>query len=201
MRILALILVFALAFVLTAHDDALAAKKKPAKGDAKKAPPALAFTVKDINGKKVDLSKYAGKVVMMVNVASQCGATPQYEDLQALHKKYHKQGLAVLGFPCNQFGSQEPGSDEEIKGFCKENYGVEFDMFSKIDVNGDKADPLFKYLTSDKAYAKDAGKVRWNFEKFLLARDGTVVARFRTGVNPSSKQVVTVIEAELAKKK
>lgn len=160
----------------------------------------LGHTMKSLEGKDVDLSKYEGKVVLFVNVASACGATPQYKDLQALHEKYGKDGLAVVGVPCNQFGEQEPGSAKEIRDFCDKEYKVSFDLLAKVDVNGDKACPLYKYLTSEAAYPKDAGRVKWNFEKFLVSREGKVVARYRTGVNPSSKDVVQAIESELAKK-
>lgn len=162
-------------------------------------PPLLKHEMKSLTGKKVDLAKYKGKVLLVVNVASQCGATPQYKPLEVLHEKYNEKGLAVLGFPCNQFGKQEPGNDEEVADFCQKNYGVKFDMFSKVDVNGDKAADLFKQLTAKDALAKDAGPVKWNFEKFLISKEGKVVARFRTGVEPDSEDVVKAIEAELAK--
>ncbi len=173
---------------------AVAEDKKP----TEKIPPLLKHEMKSLTGKKVDLAKYNGKVLLIVNVASACGATPQYKPLEALHESYNKKGLAVLGFPCNQFGEQEPGSDEEVAAFCKKNYGVKFDMFSKVDVNGDKAAPLFKELTSKESIEKDR-PVRWNFEKFLVSKKGEVVARFRTGVEPNSDEVVKAIEAELAK--
>ena len=162
--------------------------------------PVLNHTMTSLSGKQVDLSKYQGKVLLIVNTASQCGATPQYEGLQNLHEKYKDEGLAVLGFPCNQFGAQEPGTEKEIAEFCKENYGVSFDMFSKVDVNGKNACDLFEYLTSKEAHPADPGPVKWNFEKFLVGRDGKVVARFRTGVEPDSEDVVQAIEAELEKK-
>lgn len=164
-----------------------------------KVPALLKHEMKSLTGKKVDLAKYNGKVLLIVNVASQCGATPQYKPLEVLHEKYSDKGLAVLGFPCNQFGEQEPGSDKDVAEFCQKNYGVKFDMFSKIDVNGEKAAPLFKQLTSKETFAKDAGPVKWNFEKFLVSKEGKVVARFRTGVEPDSEEVVKAIEAELAK--
>ena len=162
-------------------------------------PPLLKHEMKSLTGKKVDLGKYKGKVLLVVNVASQCGATPQYKPLESLHEKYNEKGLAVLGFPCNQFGAQEPGSDEDVSDFCQKNYGVKFDMFSKVDVNGDKAADLFKQLTSKEVFPKDSGKVNWNFEKFLISKEGKVVGRFRTGVEPDSEEVVKAIEAELAK--
>ncbi len=171
------------------------------KKTAEKTPPLLKHEMKSLTGKKVDLAKYNGKVLLITNVASQCGATPQYKPLEALHEKYNEKGLAVLGFPCNQFGSQEPGSDEDVAQFCEKNYGVKFDMFSKVDVKGDKAADLFKQLTAKENFAndKDAGPVKWNFEKFLVSKEGKVVARFRTGVEPNDAEVVKAIEAELAK--
>lgn len=156
--------------------------------------------MKSLAGKDVDLAQYKGKVLLIVNVASRCGATPQYKELQTLHDKYKDKGLAVLGFPCNQFGKQEPGSENDISEFCQKNYGVKFDMFSKVDVNGADSAPLFKHLTSEKAGVKDVGPVKWNFEKFVVGKDGKVVGRFRTSVKPDDADVVKVIEAELAKK-
>jgi len=169
--------------------------------EEKKVPSALNFKVKTIAGKEVDLSKYQGKVVLIVNTASQCGLTPQYEGLEALHEKYGKEGLSVLGFPCNQFGAQEPGTEEEIVKFCETNYKVKFDMFAKVDVNGDKADPLYKLLTATDVKPKGKGKVSWNFEKFLIGRDGNVVARFEPKTAPDDPAVIKALEAELAKKK
>lgn len=166
----------------------------------KKMPPALAFQMKSLAGKKVDLGDYHDKVVLIVNVASRCGLTPQYEQLQSLHKKYADKGLAVLAFPCNQFGSQEPGTAQEIQTFCKKNYGVEFDLFEKIDVNGKDACALYKYLTKLKTKPASAGDISWNFEKFLLDRDGKVIARFSPRVKPDDAQVVKMIEASLASK-
>jgi glutathione peroxidase len=164
--------------------------------------PIFGQTMKSLTGKKVSLDKYKGKVLLIVNVASACGATPQYEPLQTLHKTYSEKGLAVLGFPCNQFGAQEPGSEKEIATFCKQNYGVDFDMFSKVEVRDDKAAPLFKYLTSKDSglTGKDVGPIGWNFEKFLVGRDGKVLARFRTGVQPDSEEVVAAIKAALDRK-
>jgi glutathione peroxidase len=160
----------------------------------------LGFTMKSLDGKDVDLGKYQGKVVMIVNVASKCGLTPQYEQLQALHEKYGKQGLAILGFPCNQFLSQEPGTADQIKEFCRVNYGVTFDMFAKIEVNGDGACDLYKTLTALKTKPVGPGKISWNFEKFVIGRNGEVVARFAPRTKPDDPEVVKVIQAELAKK-
>jgi glutathione peroxidase len=187
--------VLAVALVAAVAVPASAEKKK----EKKDVPAALNFEVKDIDGKEVELSKYAGDVVLVVNVASQCGYTPQYKDLEALHEKYHEKGLKVLGFPCNQFGKQEPGSEDEIKNFCESKFGVKFDMFSKIDVNGEHRAPLYAYLTS-KDVTKDAGDVKWNFEKFLIGRNGKVIARYRSAVKPTDKKVVAAIESALAKK-
>lgn len=181
-----------------AHADS---KEKKAADSAKGKHPIYSQTMKSLTGKKVDLKKYQGKVLLVVNVASECGATPQYGPLQDLHKKYGKQGLAVIGFPCNQFGAQEPGTEKEIAQFCQKNYGVEFDMFGKVDVNGEKAAPLFKFLTGKKSglQGKDVGKVGWNFEKFLISRDGKVIARYRTRTQPNSEGVIAAIEKELEK--
>jgi glutathione peroxidase len=155
--------------------------------------------MKSLSGKPVKLSHYAGKVVLIVNTASQCGYTPQYEPLEAVYKKYGSQGLAVLGFPANEFGQQEPGSDPEIAEFCRKNYGVTFDMFSKVVVKGAGQCPLYQFLTSAQTDPKFAGPIKWNFEKFLLGRDGQVVARFGSGAEPDSPEVTKAIEAELAK--
>jgi len=160
---------------------------------------ALSFTVKSLDGKEVDLAKYQGKVLMVVNVASKCGLTPQYNELQALHKKYAEQGLAILGFPCNQFGKQEPGSATEIRDFCTKNYGVSFDMFEKIDVNGDDANSFYKHLTSLDLKPAGSGKISWNFEKFLIDREGNVVARFSPRTSPDDAEVVAAIEKALGK--
>ena len=159
---------------------------------------ALAFDVTTLGGKDINLAdKYDGQVLLIVNVASECGLTPQYEQLQQLHKKYAKKGLAILGFPCNQFGKQEPGSSEEIQSFCKKNYGVEFDMFQKVDVNGEEACDLYKHLTKLDTKPKGAGDVSWNFEKFLVDRTGEVVARFEPKTKPNAPEVISLIEKSL----
>lgn len=160
----------------------------------------LTGTMKDIDGKDVDLAKkYQGKVVLVVNVASKCGLTPQYKELQALHTKFADKGLAVVGFPCNQFGSQEPGTEAEIKEFCSGKYNVDFDLMSKVDVNGDKANPVYKKLTAADTKPTGAGDISWNFEKFVIGKDGKIAARFAPRTKPDDKEVLTVIEAELAK--
>jgi len=157
---------------------------------------ALNFTMDSLDGKPVNLSKYQGNVVLMVNVASECGYTPQYEGLQALHQKYTSRGLRILGFPSNDFGAQEPGSNAEIAQFCKKNYGVEFDMFSKITVLGAGKAPLYKTLTST---PKFSGEVDWNFEKFLIGRDGQVIGRYKSPVEPLSAELTKAIEAALGR--
>ncbi len=154
-------------------------------------------TMKSLAGQEVDLSQYHGQVLLIVNVASECGYTPQYRGLQALNDKYGPSGFRVLGFPCNQFGRQEPGTSEQIAQFCRKNYGVTFDMFEKVDVNGTNQCDLYKNLTSPDTNAKCAGPIQWNFEKFLIARDGTVVARFGSSVAPESKALVETLEREL----
>jgi len=165
----------------------------------KPVPPALNFTMKSLTGEDVPLSKYQGKVVLIVNTASKCGYTPQYEGLEALYKKYQEKGLVLLGFPSNDFGSQEPGTDKEIAEFCKANYGVTFPMFSKVVVKDDSKVPLYKYLTDEKNDSQKYGEIKWNFEKFLISKDGKIVSRFRSAVTPQSDEVVKAVEAELAK--
>ena len=160
----------------------------------------LSFTMKSLDGKDVDLSDYQGKVVLIVNVASKCGLTPQYEQLQALHEKHGDDGLAVLGFPCNQFLGQEPGTAEAIKEFCRVNYGVTFDLFAKVEVNGDGACDLYKTLTALDTEPVGPGKISWNFEKFVMGRNGEVVARFSPRTKPDDPELVKIIEGELAKK-
>ncbi len=160
----------------------------------------LNFVMKDIQGNDVNLADYHGQVLMVVNVASQCGLTPQYEGLQSLQEKYQKDGLVVLGFPCNQFGKQEPGSNEEIATFCTDKYEVTFPMFSKIDVNDDGATPLYKYLTGLDLAPTGSGKISWNFEKFLIGRDGKPVARFSPRTKPEAPEVAKAIEKALGNK-
>jgi glutathione peroxidase len=156
----------------------------------------LSGTMKSIDGADVDLSSYKGKVVLVVNVASRCGATPQYAGLQGLYEKYKGDGFVVLGFPANDFGAQEPGSDEQIKDFCSSKYDVTFPMFSKIAVKGPEKAKLFAVLTES---ADPAGDIGWNFEKFLIGKDGQVAGRFKTRVSPDDPGLVEAIEAALAK--
>ena len=155
------------------------------------------ITVKDMNGKDVHLSDYKGKVLLIVNVASECGFTPQYEGLEKIYKKYKDKGFEILAFPCNQFGGQEPGTNEQIKNFCSSKFGVTFKFFDKIEVNGTNRSPLYAKLTSNTNTAQ--GDVKWNFEKFLISKDGEIVARFRSAVTPESDELTKAIEKELAK--
>jgi glutathione peroxidase len=173
--------------------------------------------LKTIDGKDASLGDYAGKVLLAVNVASKCGLTPQYTALEETYKKYRDKGFAVLGFPANNFGAQEPGTNAEITEFCMSNYGVDFPMFSKISVKGDDQHPLYQKLTSEKPtktykddtfkkrlqdYGIDTGRedeVTWNFEKFLIAKDGSVAARFAPDIAPDDAIITGAIEAELAK--
>ncbi len=150
------------------------------------------FTAKSITGQEKKLADYRGEVLLIVNVASQCGLTPQYAGLETLNQKYRARGLRVLGFPANDFGAQEPGADPEIKTFCETHYGVTFDMFSKVKVRGDGKDPLFVWLTSE-----TGGEIKWNFGKFLVGRDGKILARFEPSVEPESAEVTEAIEKAL----
>ncbi|MFN3712134.1 MAG: glutathione peroxidase [Alcanivoracaceae bacterium] len=144
------------------------------------------FTAQDIAGKDVDLSAYQGKVLLIVNTASKCGFTPQYKGLQALFEKYRQRGFEVLGFPCNQFGHQEPGDEAAISEFCELNFGVDFPLFGKIDVNGDDAHPLYRHLKEEAPGILGSKAVKWNFTKFLVARDGKVVKRYAPTDTPAS---------------
>ena len=159
-------------------------------------PQPLSGEVKKLDGTPVDLAKYKGKVVLIVNVASRCGYTPQYTGLQKLYDTYKDKGLVVLGFPANEFGGQEPGSDADIATFCSTKYGVTFDMFSKIIVKGPQKAALYKTLTES---ATPPGEVAWNFEKFLIGREGGIVGRYKSGVAPEDAKLITAIEAELGK--
>ncbi len=161
----------------------------------------LKFPVKDIDGKPVDLARYKGEVLLIVNVASFCGYTPQYKGLESVYEKYKGQGFEVLGFPANEFGNQEPKSNDEIKTFCTGTYNVTFPMFSKIVAKGEGIDPLYKFLTSKETNPKFAGDIKWNFTKFLVNRKGEVIARFGSADKPESETVVKAIEAALAEPK
>lgn len=142
------------------------------------------FSAKTIDGKPKKLADFKGKVLLIVNTASQCGFTPQYKGLETLYRKYKDRGFVVLGFPCNQFGAQEPGAESDIAEFCEMNYGVTFPLFAKVDVNGESAHPLFKYLTSAKPGLLGSEAIKWNFTKFLIGRDGKVIARYAPTTKP-----------------
>ena len=155
------------------------------------------FKVKTIDGKEASLSDYKGKALLIVNTASQCGYTPQYAGLEALYEKYRDRGFTVLGFPSNDFGTQEPGSNAEIKKFCELRYKTTFPLFSKIPVKGPNADPLYKYLTA--LPGKQGGEITWNFNKFLVAPDGTVIEHFDSRVEPTSPDLTAKLEKVLPK--
>jgi glutathione peroxidase len=144
------------------------------------------FSAGALDGNTIDLGKYTGRVVLVVNTASKCGMTPQYAGLEALHEKFQKRGLDVLGFPCNQFGGQEPGDAAQIGAFCQENYGVGFQMFGKIEVNGEGAHPLYKWLTQSAPGLPAPEPIKWNFAKFLVGRDGKVVQRYAPQTEPAA---------------
>jgi len=153
--------------------------------------------VQTLAGEPATLGEFAGSTVLVVNVASKCGLTPQYEGLQRLYDRFSGQGFTVAGFPCNQFGGQEPGTPDEISEFCSVNYGVTFPMFAKIDVNGPDRHPLYAELTATPDAAGEAGDIQWNFEKFLVGPDGKVIARFRPLTDPEAPELVAAIEANL----
>jgi len=176
---------------------------KPVSQQAAAGPPAKSiydFQMKDIDGKDVKLDKYKGKVVMVVNTASKCGYTPQYEGLQAIFDKYKDQGLVVLGFPANNFGGQEPGTEAEIKEFCTLKYKVTFPMFAKISVKGEDQHPLYSYLTSAETNPAFPGEISWNFNKFLIDRNGKIIARFGSKDTPQGEAVTSAIETALKAK-
>jgi glutathione peroxidase len=181
-----------------AKDAAKEVVKEPTDKAAQSSP--LQFKVKDIQGKDVDLADYKGKVVLIVNVASKCGNTPQYEAMEKMYEKYKDQGFVILGFPANNFGSQEPGSNEQIKQFCEKTYHVAFPMMAKISVKGEDKAPLYKYLTTAETAGDFAGEVEWNFTKFLVDRNGALIARIGNRTKPDAPGVVAAIEKALAAK-
>ena len=183
-----------------------AAPQSEPKAKAKEKPPVTAqplpsaiwdAPIKTLDGKPTSLAAYKGKALLVVNVASQCGLTPQYTQLEELQKKYEGKGFTVLGFPCNQFGGQEPGSAEEIKEFCSMNYGVTFPLMEKIEVNGGGRHPIYSELTKVADDSGHQGDIRWNFEKFVISADGTEVTRFNPKVKPDDPTVVAAIESAL----
>src|SRR5574341_1345122 len=183
----------AISFALASNE------KKPAstEGGTMAEKSVLDFTMKNIDGKDTKLSDYRGKVLLLVNVASKCGYTPQYEGLQAIYAKYRDQGLVVLGFPANNFGGQEPGTNEEIKQFCLMKYNVSFPMFAKISVKGADIHPLYKFLTGKETNPEFGGDITWNFNKFLVDRTGKLIARFETREKPEGEKVTQAIEQAL----
>lgn len=189
----ALVVVASIALAVASSTKNVAAKKEPPMIEKS----VLEFTVRNIDGKDVSLDTYRGKVLLITNVASKCGYTPQYEGLQALFAKYQSQGLVVLGFPANNFLGQEPGTNEEIKTFCQLKYNVTFPMFSKISVKGDDIHPLYRFLTSKETDPEFGGDITWNFNKFLVDRSGRIVARFETKEKPESEKIVQAIEKAL----
>lgn len=201
--ILALLLLMSAVVALTAcntnaAEQAAKPKEKPTMSTATANTDAKSvhdFTLKNIDGQEVKLDAYKGKVALLVNVASRCGYTPQYEGLQAIYSKYKDQGLVVLGLPANNFGSQEPGTNEEIKSFCSLTYNVTFPMFAKISVKGEDIHPLYQFLTSKEAGF--GGDIQWNFGKFLVDGNGKIIARFESGDAPESNKVTQAIEQAL----
>ena len=179
----------ALMFMLCALAAALPAQQKSLYG----------FTMKSIDGRPVNLESYKGKVVLLVNVASKCGFTPQYAGLEALYEKYRDKGFVIIGVPANNFAQQEPGTDEEIKTFCSRKYNVSFPMMSKVSVKGDDQTPLYHFLTDASTDPQFGGDIKWNFTKFLFDRNGKPVARFEPAITPDSPQVTSAIEAALAR--
>jgi len=171
-----------------------------AQSQAKPESPLYKIKMKNLAGKDVSFSKYAGKVVVFVNVASKCGFTPQYKELQGLHEEYVDKGVVVIGVPCNQFGGQEPGTAEQIATFCRDTYGVEFEMLEKVDVKGDEQCELYKFLTDADVTPAGKGPVKWNFEKIVVNRAGKPIARFRSNIRPSDPEFQRVIERALQEK-
>ena len=192
--ILRTLLLFTIAFAFfTTHTSITQAQS-----DATELPPALSFTMKSIDGEDVDLMKYEGHVVMLVNVASECGNTKQYKQLQQLHEDYADQGLKIIGVPCNQFGGQEPGDEATIAEFCSSKFGVEFDLMAKVDVKGDSQCELYEHLASLKLDPVGDGEISWNFEKIVLNKKGEPIGRFAPKVKPDAEEVVELLETALA---
>jgi glutathione peroxidase len=159
------------------------------------------YTLNSIDGQPAPLAAYKGKVVMLVNVASRCGFTPQYTVLESIYEKYKDKGFVIVGIPANNFGAQEPGTNQEIKTFCSSKYNVKFPMMAKVSVKGDDTTPLYQYLTDKSANPKTGGEIQWNFTKFLVGPDGQIVARFEPKVTPDSPEVTSAIEEALSSAK
>jgi glutathione peroxidase len=180
-------------------EDGISAKEKESGAPVTRngaSAPLYGFRLPDIDGHPVDLKTFKGKVLLIVNTASMCGNTPQYADLQEMYEQYRDRGFEVLAFPANDFGQQEPGTNEEIKGFCYTKYSISFPLFSKISVTGKSQHPLYKYLTERSAFP---GPVRWNFQKYLVDRSGTVIGKYDPGMNPMSPTILTDLERALAR--
>lgn len=190
------IVIVLIAMIIIAMKMSLISAQNQEKGKSMKS--IYDFVVKDIDGNELKLEQFKGKVMLIVNVASKCGFTPQYEGLQKLYMQYKDKGLVVLGFPANNFLNQEPGSNEEIKQFCSLNYNVTFPMFSKISVKGKDIAPLYQFLTSKETNPEFAGDISWNFNKFLVDRSGKIIARFGSRTRPESDELVQAIERALA---
>jgi glutathione peroxidase len=184
------VMIYVLTMVMIFISLTAGTKKKESK-DEMATPAVYEFSMKTIDGKERSLSDYRGKVLMIVNVASFCGYTPQYSDLETLYERYKSKGFAIAAFPANNFGSQEPGTNDEIKEFCSINYSISFDLYSKISVKGDDQNPLYRYLTKETLFK---GDVAWNFTKYLVDKEGNVVAKFSSKVNPTSPEVTKKIE-------
>lgn len=185
---------FLLSVVVITHGPALAAE--PAKSE-EPGKSVLDFKVQNIEGREVDLGTYRGQVLLIVNVASECGLTPQYQELEALYRKYKERGLRILAFPANDFGAQEPGTNKEIRAFCTSKYDVTFDLFSKVSVKGDQQCDLYRYLTDPQRNAPFGGEIRWNFQKFLIDREGRVISRFDPQEKPLSNKIIEAVESAL----
>ena len=201
LRIFSLLTACAVTCALAIVSPELAFAEPSGKLDIKKSDRSVyQFTVNDISGKAKDLMTYKGKVLLIVNTASQCGYTPQYKGLQKIYENYKRKGFEVLGFPSNDFGGQEPGTNKEIKDFCELKYQVSFPIFAKAVVSGSAQSPLFKYLTSD-ANKEFKGDIAWNFEKFLIDHNGKLVARFKSSIAPENSDLIAQIESLLAESK
>lgn len=198
-KVVGLVGILALAAVFTACKEGYESdlpQAHAAKSSSLSGTPIYSFTLADIDGQPLSLSQFEGKVLLLVNTASFCGNTPQYGGLQELYDRYQNQGLEILAFPANNFGKQEPGSNEEIKTFCYTKYALTFPLFSKISVKGEDTHPLYQYLTQESPFP---GEIEWNFQKFLVDRKGSVIARYRPGMKPLSRMIVEDIETALTK--
>ena len=198
MKRIVVVLFFISCFTLFMYEMNAQPQKRDNKKSVMQVKSVLDFTMKDIEGKSKSLSSYKGDVLMVINTASECGYTPQYETLQELYEEYKDKGFRILAFPANNFGQQEPGTNEEIKTFCTTKYHTTFDIFEKISVKGKDQHPLYKYITQESPYP---GDVKWNFQKYLVNREGKIVARYLSAVDPMSKEIRANLEKLLSEKK